>query len=446
MINVIRFLKIATPILLSFSLVACGSASGTTEKVTAPIEKDRNLSMVVTTDVHYFAPSLTDKGKAFEKYVAAGDGKQLAYSNEITDAFLADVEAKKTDVLIISGDLTNNGEKTSHEELAKKLTQVEKNGTQVFVIPGNHDINNPWARKFEKDKQLPTDTISPTDFSKIYGKFGYEDAISRDDFSLSYLAAPSSKVWLLMLDTAIYKTNMQQGNPTTEGGLTAGTLDWIKESSALAKKNGAKLIPVLHHNLTDHNDVIQKGYTINYNQQVIDALTAGSMDFSLSGHIHTQNIRSTKSTDGKEITDIVTNALSVFPHKYGTITYSAKNKNFTYQSKKLDIETWAKAKGSTDENLLNFDQFDYETFYNSGYDKAIMDLMTNESYDKYSQADKEKMADTMGLNNMYFFAGTAPPKSAGMELWDSAPNSFLKDYVLSSSNPPKKSNDYYVSP
>lgn len=111
MINVIRFFKIVTPILLSISLVACSSASGKTEKITAPIEKDRNLSMVVTTDVHYFAPSLTDNGKAFEKYVAAGDGKQLAYSDEITDAFLADVEAKKTDVLIISGDLTNNGEK-----------------------------------------------------------------------------------------------------------------------------------------------------------------------------------------------------------------------------------------------------------------------------------------------------------------------------------------------
>lgn len=108
MINVIRFFKIVTPILLSISLVACSSASGKTEKITAPIEKDRNLSMVVTTDVHYFAPSLTDNGKAFEKYVAAGDGKQLAYSDEITDAFLADVEAKKTDVLIISGDLTNN--------------------------------------------------------------------------------------------------------------------------------------------------------------------------------------------------------------------------------------------------------------------------------------------------------------------------------------------------
>lgn len=442
----IQFLKFVILLLISSSLFGCSSASDKTEKITAPIEKDQDLSIIETTDVHYFAPSLTDNGAAFKQYVAAGDGKQLAYSDEITDAFLEDVEAKKTDVLIISGDLTNNGEKTSHEELAKKLAQVEKAGTQVFVVPGNHDINNPWARKFEKDKQLPTDTITPTDFSKIYGDFGYKDAISSDDFSLSYLAAPSSKVWLLMLDTAIYKTNMQQGTPTTEGGLTTGTLDWVKECSTLAEKNGAKLIPVMHHNLTNHSDVIQRGFTINYNQQVIDTLTAGNMKFSLSGHIHTQNIRTAKSTDGKEITDIVTNALSVYPHKYGNITYSAKNKNFTYQSQKLDIESWAKEHGKTDKNLLNFDQFDYDTFYNSGYDKAIMDLMTSDAYKTYSQSDKEKMADTMGLNNMYFFAGTAPPKSAGMALWDSAPNSFLKDYVLSTSNPPKNSNDYYVSP
>ncbi|MBF2471094.1 metallophosphoesterase [Listeria welshimeri] len=442
----IQFFKFVILLLISSSLFGCSSASNKTEKITAPIEKDQDLSIIETTDVHYFAPSLTDNGAAFKQYVAAGDGKQLAYSDEITDAFLEDVEAKKTDVLIISGDLTNNGEKTSHEELAKKLAQVEKAGTQVFVVPGNHDINNPWARKFEKDKQLPTDTITPTDFSKIYGDFGYKDAISSDDFSLSYLAAPSSKVWLLMLDTAIYKTNMQQGTPTTEGGLTTGTLDWVKECSALAEKNGAKLIPVMHHNLTNHSDVIQRGFTINYNQQVIDTLTAGNMEFSLSGHIHTQNIRTAKSTDGKEITDIVTNALSVYPHKYGNITYSAKNKNFTYQSQKLDIESWAKEHGKTDKNLLNFDQFDYDTFYNSGYDKAIMDLMTSDAYKTYSQSDKEKMADTMGLNNMYFFAGTAPPKSAGMALWDSAPNSFLKDYVLSTSNPPKNSNDYYVSP
>ncbi|MBC2336334.1 metallophosphoesterase [Listeria welshimeri] len=442
----IQFLKFVILLLISSSLFGCSSASDKTEKITAPIKKDQDLSIIETTDVHYFAPSLTDNGAAFKQYVAAGDGKQLAYSDEITDAFLEDVEAKKTDVLIISGDLTNNGEKTSHEELAKKLAQVEKAGTQVFVVPGNHDINNPWARKFEKDKQLPTDTITPTDFSKIYGDFGYKDAISSDDFSLSYLAAPSSKVWLLMLDTAIYKTNMQQGTPTTEGGLTTGTLDWVKECSALAEKNGAKLIPVMHHNLTNHSDVIQRGFTINYNQQVIDTLTAGNMEFSLSGHIHTQNIRTAKSTDGKEITDIVTNALSVYPHKYGNITYSAKNKNFTYQSQKLNIESWAKEHGKTDKNLLNFDKFDYDTFYNSGYDKAIMDLMTSDAYKTYSQSDKEKMADTMGLNNMYFFAGTAPPKSAGMALWDSAPNSFLKDYVLSTSNPPKNSNDYYVSP
>lgn len=165
--NVIRFFKIAIPLLLACFLVACSSGNAKTEEITTPIEKDRDLSIVETTDVHYFNSSLTDDGAAFKKYVAAGDGKQLAYSEEITDAFLDDVKAQKSDVLIISGDLTNNGEKASHEGLAKKLTAVEKTGTQVFVVPGNHDINNPWARKFEKDKQLPTDTIT----QKISAKF-----------------------------------------------------------------------------------------------------------------------------------------------------------------------------------------------------------------------------------------------------------------------------------
>lgn len=146
----IQFLKFVVLLLISSSLFGCSSASDKTEKITAPIEKDQDLSIIETTDVHYFAPSLTDNGAAFKQYVAAGDGKQLAYSDEITDAFLEDVEAKKTDVLIISGDLTNNGEKTSHEELAKKLAQVEKAGTQVFVVPGNHDINNPWHVNLKK--------------------------------------------------------------------------------------------------------------------------------------------------------------------------------------------------------------------------------------------------------------------------------------------------------
>ena len=41
--------------------------------------------------------------------------------------------------LILSGDLSFNGEKTSHEELAGKLFKLQEQGIPVLVLPGNHD-------------------------------------------------------------------------------------------------------------------------------------------------------------------------------------------------------------------------------------------------------------------------------------------------------------------
>jgi len=70
--------------------------------------------------VHYLAESLTDKGEAYQKFVSS-DGRQFNYISEIVDAFTDDIKKKKADVLIVSGDLTTNGEKESHLELAKQL-------------------------------------------------------------------------------------------------------------------------------------------------------------------------------------------------------------------------------------------------------------------------------------------------------------------------------------
>ena len=63
-----------------------------------------------------------------------GTEKLTNYVWEITDAAFEQVEALSPDVIILSGDLTLNGEKESHKELAKKLEQVEKDGIQVVVI------------------------------------------------------------------------------------------------------------------------------------------------------------------------------------------------------------------------------------------------------------------------------------------------------------------------
>ncbi|EUJ33915.1 hypothetical protein MFLO_01805 [Listeria floridensis FSL S10-1187] len=240
-------------------LSGCSGAAKSDADLAAPaIAKEKDLRIAVATDTHYLASELTDGGAAFKKYVANGDGKALAESDAIVDAFLDGVRAEKADMLILSGDLTNNGERKSHEKLAKKLEQLEKTGTNVYVIPGNHDINNPWARSFRGEEQLKTDSITPDDFRSIYQSFGFNEAVSKDKFSLSYLAKASQDVWLLMLDTSHYNSNYQLGAPETEGGLTSGTLDWIKECSKLAQKNGARILPVMHHNLVTHSEVLSK--------------------------------------------------------------------------------------------------------------------------------------------------------------------------------------------
>ena len=110
--------------------------------------------------------------------VEHGDGKLTNYVWEITDAAFEQAEMLKPDVIILSGDLTLNGEKESHKELAKKLEQVEKAGVQVVVIPGNHDINNPHAAVYFGEEKAETDPVTPEEFYNIYHMYGYDQAIS----------------------------------------------------------------------------------------------------------------------------------------------------------------------------------------------------------------------------------------------------------------------------
>ena len=203
-------LLIAGLIILPLILTSLSIKQGTT-KINPKIKANKNVTFFIASDMHYLAKSLSDGGKAYKTFIETGDGKQLNYIEEIMNAFVVDIKNKKPDVLILSGDLTTNGEKASHIELAKKLKEVESSGTSVYVIPGNHDVFNPYARNFKGDKQYKTDYISDSDFSKIYADFGYNDAVLRDKNTLSYLSATSSDTWLLMLDTAKYEDNISLG-------------------------------------------------------------------------------------------------------------------------------------------------------------------------------------------------------------------------------------------
>ena len=161
--------------------------------------------IVVATDMHYFAEKLAgNRCDSFVGMARGGDGRVLEYGWEVMDAFLDDMKEEDPDLLILSGDLTLDGEKASHEELAELLEGLSEAGIEVAVIPGNHDINNPDARRYTADGAEKVESITADEFRDIYADFGYVAADSRDPASLSYLYKIDSANWVLMLDSCQY--------------------------------------------------------------------------------------------------------------------------------------------------------------------------------------------------------------------------------------------------
>jgi 3',5'-cyclic AMP phosphodiesterase CpdA len=408
------------------------AAGNRTEGGTPP--RGGRFVMAVASDIHFLAPELRDNGKAFRDFAASGDGRQLDAVGEIVEAFARDVSRLAPDVVVVSGDLTSNGEKPSHLALARTLAGIERaSGTHVFVVPGNHDILNPWARKFVGDRQYAVDSITRDEFRTIYREFGYDEALSADSSSLSYLVAPSEHTWILMLDTCEYRFNRALGRPGTRGVIGPATLDWIRQSAERAKERGAQIVTVMHHNLVDHNELLHGGYTLDNSAEVQRLFASLGLHLVFSGHLHVQDIRRIDASPVPTY-DIATSALSVFPQQYGVIEFLPSGAA-DYRTSRVDVEGWARSAGVRQKSLREFGAFSETRFVEASYKKTYAALTAARSY---STRNKKLMAETMSRLNAHYFAGTAATirdavmASEGYRLWVAATEpAFLKRYVMS---------------
>jgi 3',5'-cyclic AMP phosphodiesterase CpdA len=83
------------------------------------------------------------------------------------------LKINQTDIHILSGDLTHDGEKASHIEMAAQLKEIEKNGTRVYVVPGNHDLENPFAKDYAVVGWKIAETVTKDEFEEIYKNYGF---------------------------------------------------------------------------------------------------------------------------------------------------------------------------------------------------------------------------------------------------------------------------------
>ena len=307
-----------------------------------------DTQLLIATDLHFLASGLTDNGEYFQRMLDNGDGKTTQYISEITDAFLNQVIEQQPAALIISGDLTFNGAKGSHLELAKKLQKVVDTGIVVLVIPGNHDLYNRQAASFSGNGYSLVDTIDADTFASIYANFGYKNALSYDKTSLSYLYQINEKVRALMVDV---------NTKEAPGKITDTTLDWIEKQLVKATKENALVVAVSHQTLLDHSSLFTDNFTIVNNASLLALYEKYQVVCNLSGHMHFQHIVSSAG----ELHEIVTSALTITPNQYGVMHIGSEG--VEYHTAKTDV--------SNIKFPLEQISYPYDYFWKLSYEKAL---------------------------------------------------------------------------
>ena len=169
---------------------------------TAPDEAEpETLKIAVLSDIHYMSPTMIADTEDFTTALNS-DRKLLTESAGISDYMLDLVRKDKPDILLISGDLTKDGEQECHEALANNLKQLQKDvpGLKIYLINGNHDVRNQNGKNFNTadGKAVPATRTEPQDFKRIYD-FVYSDetvvaeftpAEGKESGQLSYVARP----------------------------------------------------------------------------------------------------------------------------------------------------------------------------------------------------------------------------------------------------------------
>lgn len=358
----------------------------------------KNNTFWVATDIHFIAPSLHDDGKEFQFIKKTAAGKDLDYQQEALTAFIDKAKKVKPKAIILTGDLTLNGEKQSAKEMAKIFSPLQKIGITVLAIPGNHDIFDGWARKYSGDTKKRIAQISPADFKKFFPD-GYNLATSVDKSSLSYALKINKKYDFIFLDTNEYPIQPSRAQPHTGGQITKETLTWLKECLKGAQNNKRIPIVFMHHNLFIHNPLVYKGYVLSNAQTLKSLLAHYHVPIVFSGHIHAQDIIKdpTRETD---IIEVVTSSFAIADHAYGELKLTPDN--ISYTRKTVDVDLWAKENKKTAKDLRYHNTYLKQLFLKDGERLAYQQLLDQNIRNK---SILEPAANLIGEVNYNYFTG-----------------------------------------
>ena len=393
--KIIAFIAILITIFMALSLLPL------LKSVKAKDEKPQSLKIAHISDTHYFAPELVNtKNPDYIKYMKT-EQKLFAESGAIVDEAFNQMVKDEPDVIVVTGDLTKDGEYESHKKFAKKLEtlraalRAKGQNPKIYVINGNHDINNSLAEDFsEKNSTKKSRKTTPEEFKDIYKNVTYNNEVEMytnetKQGGLSYVARPKEGFTIIAADVCKYTpdaTSTKTNEHETGGKVSEDLLRWIEEKTAEAKKRGDVVFVIQHHSIVPHftmEPTLAKDFLVdNYKEAGIRYAKAG-IKHVFTGHVHANDIAQLQNIDyGKdfELNDIETGSTATYPCPFRFITLTNDIKN---QTELAQITTrYVKNIDYKDENG-NYITDAKEYASKNNIDEEFLELMAKEYIDPY---------------------------------------------------------------
>lgn len=328
------------------------------------------LSVVVISDPHYYSKR-NWVGVDPYKFPPKREQQYRRGSEEIIKYVFDELcKEGQPDIVLINGDLTNNGEITSHEEMRELLRSLKKRGKRVYVTTATHDYRNDGkSYGFDvNNNQIDVPAFKREDLYEYYYEFGMNEALSIHLPSMCYTVQLADGYRLLALNDDHGKSH---------AGFTDDCFEWIEEQVELANREGQYIVAMTHHpvltpsplyKLIAPNDMLEDG------EQVASALADMGIHCIFTGHSHIHNISYLTTKKGNVFYDVSTSALVGFPPYFRYAVFKPDDSEIEVTSTLIDnvpsLDTGGKTLSEyieklflgTVEDILTYAQTDYEKF------------------------------------------------------------------------------------
>ncbi len=306
------------------------------------------LKITVVSDTHYYSKKNGISGKAFMQENGRSTNL-IKDSEEVLNAFFNQIaEDKTSDIILISGDLTKNGEPESHREFIELLHKVKARGKRIYIITATHDFQgNGICHKFEGDKKVEIPATRREELLELYRDFGPDEAISIHGDSMSYVVQLEDGFRLFALN--------DDRNHEGKSGFSKDCFRWIEEQFEDAKKNNQLVIAMTHHPILSPSpffSLIGKGDMMGDHEIRREQLADMGISFMFTGHSHMHDISYHFSKNGNIFYDITTAATVGYPALYRQVTFDRASNIMEIETKGLEKEPDIEFNGNNFEEHL----------------------------------------------------------------------------------------------